>query len=111
MPRFAGEFNQRAVITRREETLRPAGNVLGGYLTIGTIWVAARFDPPVERAEGGAAVNPAETIVTVRDSAFARGLTVDDRMRIAGIDYAVAGIAPPDVRSRTISLRVVERRG
>lgn len=111
MGRPAGMFDTRMTVLRRVEETRPAGNLRGGYAEVGTLWAAASLDPGFRREAAGSLADMAEALVSIRDSGFARAITIADRVRLRGSEYAILGVAPADRRGGVITLRISRQPG
>lgn len=105
----AGRLDKRVTFLRRVKVPgKPASR--GDFVV--HFAVAAEFRPLSGRAlaEAGSLTDAIEGTLVVRDTARTRGLTVADRVVIAGREMALASVPPSD-RSGWLWIKVAQTKG
>lgn len=109
-----GRLDRRAQFMRRPVILDNDGEDTGqrgDYAPVFALWSNYRPQSAREAAQGGAAQNVENGILTIRDGAQARTITNGDRVKIQGRDFNIDGVGLPDRRRGTIQLNVSSNLG
>ncbi len=104
-----GQLDKRVTFRRRALVTRGGRQVPGDYADLFRAWGAWRPLTGRRLVEAGAVTDGIDGTLIVRETARTRGLTVADRVIIAGYDFAIESV-PIAHRSGWLSLSVSRRR-
>ena len=104
----AGQFRDRATFQTELKTPTSSGGNTITWSDAFTVWAHLREQRGRERLEAGRPESGMPAILRVRCSSETAQITVDWRVLIDGVPYAIRSVSQPDRRRRVVEM-VIER--